>query len=132
VSGGVDQGFPRRERLTAGADYRRVFRKGRRLDGALFTLIAAQNGRDHWRLGLAASRRLGDATRRNRAKRLLRESFRRCRPGGGACFDLVVIPKAEIVRRNQGEVEREYRERLQRLATGRPARGRGPAPAAGR
>jgi ribonuclease P protein component len=107
-----------------------VFRKGRRLEGALFTLIAVQNGRGYWRLGLAASRRIGDATRRNRAKRLLRESFRRQSTPEGASFDLVAIPKAEIVARSQGEVEREYRERLQRLATGRPSRRRGPDPTA--
>ena len=119
------------ERLRRGGEFRRAFRQGLRLDGPLFVLVAAPNGKGYCRLGLAASRKLGGAVARNRAKRLLRESFRRQKALPG--FDVVLIPKPEILSRSQGEVEREYRERLQRLAArgasfarrGRP----GPAPA---
>jgi ribonuclease P protein component len=72
---------------------------------------------------------VGGAVARNRAKRLLRESFRQQKVLPG--FDLVLIPKPEILSRTQGEVEREYRERLQRLAA-RAATARGrtrPSPA---
>jgi ribonuclease P protein component len=91
-----------------------------RLDGPLFVLVAAANGRSYSRLGLAASRKVGGAVARNRAKRVLRESFRRQKVLPG--FDLVLIPKPEILNRTQGEVEREYRERLQRLAARGAAR----------
>jgi ribonuclease P protein component len=103
------------ERLLRGSDFRKAFRLGIRLDGPLFLMVAAPNGRAFSRLGLAASRKVGGAVARNRAKRLLRESFRRHKALGG--FDLVLIPKAEILKRTQGEVEREYGERLRRLAT---------------
>jgi ribonuclease P protein component len=112
------------ERLRRGADYRRVFRQGLRLDGPLFLLIAARNDRGHHRLGLAVSRKVGGAVRRNRAKRLLRETFRQNRPDVPPALDLVFVPKREITDRTQGEVEREYRERLRRLAA-RTAPGRG-------
>ena len=116
-----------RERLTRGAEFRKAFRLGLRLDGPLFVLVAAANGRGYCRVGLAASRKVGGAVARNRAKRLLRESFRRQKVLSG--FDLVLIPKPDIVRRTQGDVDREYRERLERLA-GRAAarRGRAGAP----
>lgn len=132
MAGGDEASFRRRERLTAGADYRRVFRKGVRLEGPLFALLAAENDRGYWRLGLAASRRIGDANRRNRAKRLLRETFRRHKVRSGASFDLVLVPKPEIVTRSQPEVEREYRERLRRLAARGRAGRRVPAAPAGR
>ena len=91
-------------------------------------MIAADNGLDHGRLGLAASRRIGGAVARNRAKRLLRESYRRHKLAGA---DLVLIPKAEILKHSQAEVEREYRDRLRRLAA-RAARRRGPSSSPGR
>jgi len=97
-----------------------------RLDGPLFVLVAAANGRPYSRLGLAASRKVGGAVARNRAKRLLRESFRRQKVLPG--FDLVLIPKAEILSAAQEEVDREYRERLQRLAARGAARRGRPRP----
>ncbi len=44
------------------------------------TVLVAPNDAGIARLGIVASRKLGDAVRRNRAKRLIREVFRRIRP----------------------------------------------------
>jgi ribonuclease P protein component len=107
--------FRPRERLRNGDGFDRVFKKGSRHPGRLFLLVAAPNGLDHDRLGLAVSRRVGGAVERNRARRLLRESFRRYgrRPGPGT--DLVVVAHEEIVGRVQAEVDREFRERIRRV-----------------
>ncbi len=119
-----------REKLTSGADYRRVFLRGLRLDGALFTLLAADNPHGFARLGLAASRKVGGAVARNRAKRLLREAFRRNKPR--LAVDLVFVAKRELAEKTLAEVEREYRERLRRLLARRTAEPRRPGAAPAR
>src|ERR1044071_4263171 len=111
-----------------GAEVREALRQGIRLDGPLFLMVAAVNGRAYSRLGLAASRKVGGAVARNRAKRVLRESFRQLKTLPG--FDLVLIPKAEILRCTQAEVQREYRDRLRRLAARGPDRRGRSSPAA--
>jgi len=106
-----------------------VFRAGQRLEGPLFQLVAAENGGSHHRLGLTVSRKVGAATARNRAKRLLRESFRRHLFECDVSFDIVVVPKRELLERSQAEVDREYEDRLRRLAQRRRAPNRRAPPA---
>ncbi len=107
--------FQRGRRLRARAEFDRVFRKGRRLEGRQFVLIALQNGKTEHRLGIATGRKLGGAVVRNRARRLLRESFRRLAPVAGTGFDIVLVARADIVGRTQSEVDREFSERVRRL-----------------
>ncbi len=64
------------------------------------------------RLGVAATRRLGDAVRRNRAKRLVREVFRRNKMLPG--FDVVVVPRPELLDAEFSTLEADYRNALRR------------------
>jgi ribonuclease P protein component len=121
--------FRPRERLRTGAEFERVFKRGARHTGRFFLLVALPNGRAFDRLGLAVSRRVGGAVERNRARRLLRESFRRLERTRGPGADLVVVAHAEIAGRGQPEVEREIRERVGRIK--RSTRLAGPSPSAG-
>jgi ribonuclease P protein component len=120
--------FPPEKRLRRRAEFERVFRRGRRLDGPYFLLIALANGGPADRLGVTVSRKVGKAAVRNRARRLVRESFRRRREASVASFDLVLIVKKGIVGLTQEEVDRELGDRLRRVE--RPAGSRHtPAPA---
>lgn len=58
------------------------------------TLFVKRTGRDGSRLGITATRRIGGAVIRNRAKRLARELFRQqpIVPG----LDIVVVPRREF------------------------------------
>jgi len=63
--------------LRGSSDFEKVYRTGKRYEGSFLTAFVLANSLTHHRLGITASRKaLGKAVNRNRAKRLLRETFR--------------------------------------------------------
>ena len=63
--------------LRGSNDFQKVYRKGKRYEGVLMTAFVLPNNLSHNRFGVTASRKaLGNAVQRNRARRLLKETFR--------------------------------------------------------
>ena len=71
-----DSAFSKCERVLNRKDFVNINRFGQKLRTAHFTVFVAENGLDRPRLGITASRKIGNAVVRNRVKRLLREVFR--------------------------------------------------------
>lgn len=100
-------------RLRNRAEYDRVQQGGRRLAARYLVLLARTNDLDHDRLGIIASRRLGNAVMRARAKRRIRELFRQNEPDvtkqrGLVPMDFVVIPRRELIAAPFAAVVAEY------------------------
>jgi ribonuclease P protein component len=63
--------------LRRSGEFKKVYQKGRRYDGSLITAFVFPNDLTSHRLGITVSRKTASrAVDRNRAKRLLKESFR--------------------------------------------------------
>jgi ribonuclease P protein component len=82
------------DRLRKRFEFRRMREQGRRVHTRSFVVQIARGSQPHSRLGITVSRQVGNAVRRNRIKRLLREAFRQHRDLLPPSADLVVIAKA--------------------------------------
>jgi len=88
--------FPSRCRVRKRVEFLRIQDGGLRVSTPRFVLILSASAAPHAsepRLGITASRRVGNAVVRSRAKRLIREAFRATRELWPAGIDLVVIVK---------------------------------------
>jgi ribonuclease P protein component len=102
--------FDKSRRLRRRTEFQQVFDSGQRIRGRFLTLLVAAGQSSTSRLGIVASRKLGDSVRRNRAKRLIREIFRKHnQPGGTQGVDVVVIPRAELFAAAYASLEDDYR-----------------------
>ena len=80
-------------RLRSAADFERVYRGGRRAGDGLFAVNALANDAGFARLGMSVSTRtVGNAVRRNRVRRIIRELFR-LRQATLAPLDFVVTSR---------------------------------------
>lgn len=100
----------KRERLHLNSEFKNVFKKGKVCHHPLLTMFVYNritgNHSDIARLGLVVSRKIGNAVKRNRVKRILREFFRlnknRLIPG----VDIVFIPKNNLTQLNFNQIKK--------------------------
>ena len=114
------QGLAAGERIRRRPEFERVYNEGARISGRFMTVFLLATERPGPRFGVAATRKLGGAVVRNRAKRLSRELFRRHKPQAG--FDVVVVPRREFLTADFPSLERDYVV----LLAGRGGRDSGP------
>ncbi|MDR1990703.1 MAG: ribonuclease P protein component [Acidobacteriaceae bacterium] len=112
VAGQVPATFERHERVRHRAEYQKIYDRGSKVHSRFFTVFTCPNGLRWGRLGIAATRKLGGAVVRNKAKRLVREVFRRNKLAPGV--DVVVIPRRELVEASLTTLEFEFRQNIER------------------
>ncbi len=94
VAAGLHE-FPKLHKILDRKDFKHCYDRGRRSfsrNFVLFYVKRAQNALP-WRLGLAVTKKTGNAVWRNRVKRLIREVFRLAQADVPCGYDLVVVPK---------------------------------------
>ena len=108
--------FPHAARVTRPADFLRLRRTGQRIGVRHFNAQATDGATDIARLGLAVSRRVStDAVRRNRIKRIARESFRAVR-GRLPAIDILLIARESADAHDNAALRADLESLWRRLA----------------
>lgn len=118
--GKQNEALPKRCRISARVEFQRVYAEGQRYDGRLMAAFLRKNEFGYHRLGLTASTKaVGKSVDRNRARRLLREVFRR---SGNELselqrnYDWVINARRSLLKSNEELRFKEFRRIIEQVA----------------
>jgi len=110
----VNQSLTKGERLLTRPDFKKVMVEGRKkVVDRTCTLFFLPNSLGRKRLCIIVSRKIGNAVNRNRAKRKIREIFRRHKNLGERDMDIVVISARKLVNLPYATLEQKLTQTLQ-------------------
>jgi ribonuclease P protein component len=99
--------FKKNERIRKRKEYLTIYKQGVRGYSDNFTIIIRRNNSGAKRLGITVSKKVGNAVKRNRIKRLLREFFRLNKSSLSDSQDIVIIAKRDIPSLTYQDVNRQ-------------------------
>ena len=107
ASSGRSQGLSRRQRLTRTSQFAEAYSQGKKWFGSYMVLWLREGEDASLRLGVVASRKVGNAVRRAKAKRLLREAYRRNRHRFCGNQDVVLVARRSIITAKWDDIVKE-------------------------
>ena len=99
-----DLSFPKEDRLLRRYEFLAATRRGRRYSTRYFLVFLRANSENRPRLGIVASKKVGNAVKRNYLKRRIREFFRLHKSRLPPASDMVVVVKKGIPYITYGEI----------------------------
>lgn len=112
--GEVSENFPKTDRILRRDVFRRVYEEGRKIQFKYFTAFVLATQAGTVRIGITATRKIGNSVERNRARRLVREAFRKNKWLAPHGVDIVINVKHSLVEADYRDFEGEFITFLQR------------------
>ncbi len=103
----------RKEVLTGSREFGAVYNKGKSVGDRYVVLFYKKDGLPYTRTGFLASKKVGNAVMRNRARRLMKESVRLMDPLP-AGYDIIFIARNTIEGKSCKEVQRSIASAVRR------------------
>ncbi len=98
--------------ISQNRDFKRGYKKGESYISPLVVCYVIKNRYNHLRIGITASKKIGNAVRRNRARRLIRESVRLLNLDKNKGYDLIFVARSKTTYSNMQNVQRDIKNHL--------------------
>ena len=100
--------------LRKNSDFDSVYKKGRSVGDRYIVLFYRKNNLPYTRTGFLASKKVGNSVKRNRARRLMKESYRMISSKIPQGYDLIMIARNTISDVKCQDVEKSLTSALKR------------------
>ncbi|MGI6452698.1 MAG: ribonuclease P protein component [Syntrophomonadaceae bacterium] len=95
-------------RIRKPRDYNNIYRYGKKIPGRYIIVYIKENYGKINRYGVVASKKVGNAVVRNKAKRQIREILKKYSARLGDSSDIVVVVRRSISKGGFSDIERDY------------------------
>lgn len=99
--------------ITRNNEFARAYSKGKSYVHSKLVLYVRKNRLGRTRVGLTATKKIGGAVQRNRARRVIRAALYETLPYDVGGYDLVFVARGQTVRCKSGEVALAAKKLLQ-------------------
>lgn len=96
-------------------EFRRLYNKGKSAVSPYFVIYCRRTGRPVSRLGITTGVKLGNAVKRNRARRRIRALYRIHEPELLPGYDVVIVARTRVIYGQYSELERSFRQLVRKL-----------------
>lgn len=104
----------KRLRISKNREFREIYKHGKNIANKDFVLYQKKNEFNRTRIGIAVSKIVGNAVKRNRIKRLIREIYRKELPHIKSGYDIILIARKPIKEKSFHSIEKTFIDVLKR------------------
>lgn len=108
--------FPKSKRILKKKDFIRLSKQGKKVLTHYFIAVVTKGAEDNNRIGITASKKVGNAPERNRIKRLIREYFRHRQENHTEKKDINIIARKGIISLTNKEINKELETLFNKIA----------------
>ncbi len=93
--------------IVENSDFKRVYYRGKNFASSLVVLYYRKNGRAYNRLGITTSKKIGNAVKRNRSRRVLKAAFLTLEDNIRQGYDIILVARGKTPYAKSFEVKEE-------------------------
>ena len=103
------------ESINKNGDFSRLYKKGKQAVNSGLVIYVLPTKKNKIRLGITASKKIGNAVKRNRAKRVIRAAFNEAVKDVKGSYDIVLVARAKTTFLKSTEMFRIMQKEFNRL-----------------
>lgn len=95
-------------------EFRRAYLKGQSYVSPVLVTYVLKNRREFSRFGITTSKKIGNAVKRNRSRRIVKEAYRRMLPSLKSGYDVVFVARGKTPYSNVEEVYKHMQQHMKK------------------
>ncbi len=101
--------------LCQNRDYKRIYIKGKNIVSKKYVLYVLKNRTNNIRFGMTTSKKIGNAVKRNRSRRIMREAFLSILPHLKNGYDIVLVARGRTPYLKSDDILIELKRNFKKL-----------------